>query len=178
MLPSTGDLAPTFAFIGRIGQQLGFDVPTNAVEGYDIAAKISAGFARDAVNSLAGKVDTNTLSALTQATTANSNMSPGAIEEILAIQSGIADYNLALSIAIYEAQLANQSANLAEVERDFIRDNNPETFIEKRRPEFKGTIQRPAEAAPEETDAATQELLRRGYTIDADGNLIPPGQQP
>jgi hypothetical protein len=178
MLPSTGDLAPTFAFIGRIGQQLGFDVPTNAVEGYDIAAKISAGFARDAVNSLAGKVDTNTLAALTQATTANSNMSPGAIEEILAIQSGIADYNLALSIAIYEAQLANQSANLAEVERDFIRNNNPETFIEKRRPEFKGTIQRPAEAAPEETDAATQELLRRGYTIDADGNLIPPGQQP
>jgi hypothetical protein len=178
MLPSTGDLAPTFAFIGRIGQQLGFDVPTNAVEGYDIAAKISAGFARDAVNSLAGKVDTNTLSALTQATTANSNMSPGAIEEILAIQSGIADYNLALSIAIYEAQLANQSANLAEVERDFIRDNNPETFIEKRRPEFKGTIQRPAEAEPEETDAATQELLRRGYTIGADGNLIPPGQQP
>jgi hypothetical protein len=178
MLPSTGDLAPTFAFIGRIGQQLGFDVPTNAVEGYDIAAKISAGFARDAVNSLAGKVDTNTLAALTQATTANSNMSPGAIEEILAIQSGIADYNLALSIAIYEAQLANQSANLAEVERDFIRNNNPETFIEKRRPEFKGTIQRPAEAAPEETDAATQELLRRGYTRDADGNLIPPGQQP
>jgi hypothetical protein len=178
MLPSTGDLAPTFAFIGRIGQQLGFDVPTNAVEGYDIAAKISAGFARDAVNSLAGKVDTNTLAALTQATTANSNMSPGAIEEILAIQSGIADYNLALSIAIYEAQLKNQSANLAEIERDFVRSNNPETFIEKRRPEFKGTIQRPAEAAPEETDAATQELLRRGYTRDADGNLIPPGQQP
>jgi hypothetical protein len=152
MLPSTGDLSSSFALIGRIGQQLGFDVPTDAAEGYDIAAKISAGLARDAISSLAGRVDTNTLDALTRAATANSNMAPGGIEEILAIQSGIADYNLAYSSAQYEAQMKDPNVNLAEVERDFVRNNNPETFIEKRRPEFKGTIQRPAEAAGSGTE--------------------------
>jgi len=160
MLPSTGDLSSSFALIGRIGQQLGFDVPTDAAEGYDIAAKIVAGGARDAVNSLAGRVDTNTLSNLTQATTANSNMAPGAIEEILAIQSGIADYNLAMASSLYEAQIGDPNVNLAEVERNFVRNNNPEAFIEKRRPEFKGTIQRPAdgggtEGTPEIGDVKT-----------------------
>jgi hypothetical protein len=74
-------------------------------------------------------------------------MAPGAIEEILAIQSGIADYNLAYSSAQYEAQMKDPNVNLAEVERNFVQNNNPEAFIEKRRPEFKGTIQRPAEDA-------------------------------
>lgn len=171
MLPSTGDLSSSFALIGRIGQQLGFDVPTDAAEGYDVAAKIAAGLARDAVSGLAGKVDTNTLSNLTQATTANSNMAPGAIEEILAIQSGIADYNLAYSSAQYEAQINDPNVNLAEVERNFVRNNNPEAFIEKRRPEFKGTIKRPAEIAAGggAGDGGVAEL---STSVDADGNPI------
>jgi hypothetical protein len=171
MLPSTGDLSSSFALIGRIGQQLGFDVPTEAAEGYDIAAKIVAGGARDAVNSLAGRVDTNTLSNLTQATTANSNMAPGAIEEILAIQSGIADYNLAMASSLYEAQTNDPNVNLAEVERNFVRNNNPEAFIEKRRPEFKGTIKRPAEiAAGGGTEGGG--VAELSTSVDADGNPI------
>ena len=171
MLPSTGDLSSSFALIGRIGQQLGFDVPTGAAEGYDIAAKIVAGGARDAVNSLAGRVDTNTLSNLTQATTANSNMAPGAIEEILAIQSGIADYNLAMASSLYEAQTNDPNVNLAEVERNFVRNNNPEAFIEKRRPEFKGTIKRPAEAGG---GGGTEGggVAELSTSVDADGNPI------
>ena len=176
MLPSTGDLAPTFAFIGRVGQQLGFDVPTNAAQGYDIASKVIAEEARGAVNELAGSVDTSMLNGIIERSTANPNMEPGAIEELLAIKTGISDYNLALSSAIYEAQINNPNSNLAEVERNFIRNNKPEDFIDKRRPEFVGKINRPAQAAVTELDAAKQELLKRGFTIGPNGEYIPPVQ--
>jgi hypothetical protein len=178
MLPSTGDLAPAFASIGRIGQQLGFNVPTSAAEGYDIASKVIAEEARGAVGELAGSVDTSMLSGIVERSTANPTMSPGAIEELLAIKAGISDYNLALSSAIYEAQINNPNVNLAEVERDFVRNNKPEYFVDKRRPEFVGKIQRPAEASEVDVDAVTQELLGRGYTVGADGKLIPPAPQP
>jgi hypothetical protein len=143
-LPSTGDLAPAFASIGRIGQQLGFNVPTSAAEGYDIASKVIAEEARGAVGELAGSVDTSMLSSIVERSTANPTMSPGAIEELLAIKTGISDYNLALSSVIYEAQINNPNVNLAEVKRDFVRNNKPEDFVDKRRPEFVGKIQRPA----------------------------------
>ena len=146
MMPSTGTLSGWFSKFGNIGQQLGFDVDTSAAEGYDIASKVIAENARSAVNSLAGKVDTSMLGDLIQATTPGPNMTPGAIEEILAIQAGIADYNLALASARMEAQRAGVG-NLAEVERDFVRTNTPASFIEARRDDFAGTIKRPAQAS-------------------------------
>lgn len=176
MLPSTGDLAPTFAFIGRVGQQLGFDVPTDAAQGYDIASKVIAEEARGAVNELAGSVDTSMLNGIIERSTANPTMEPGAIEELLAIKTGISDYNLALSSAIYEAQINDPNANLAEVERNFVRNNKPEDFIDKRRPDFVGKINRPAQAAATEIDAAKQELFKRGFTIGPNGEYVKKAQ--
>jgi len=146
MLPSTGNLSGWFSTYSNIGQQLGLNVDTDAATGYEVASKVIAGSARDAVTSLAGKVDTNTLDGLIRATTPNPDMSPAAIEELLAIQSGIADYNLALANAKMEAQRLGQT-NLAEVEREFTTQNRPADFIDARRDEFKGTIKRPAAAA-------------------------------
>lgn len=169
MLPSTGDLSGIFAFIGRAGQQLGLSVPTNAAEGYDIASKIIAEEARNAVSDLAGSVDTSVLNGLVSQSTANPNMAPGAIEELLAIKSGISDYQLALSNALYEAQVADRNVNLAEVERNFVRNNKPEDFVNQRRPEFKGTIQRPAAPKGE----ITPESAPDGSTsTDAEGKVI------
>lgn len=169
MLPSTGDLSGIFAFIGRAGQQLGLNVPTNAAEGYDIASKIIAEEARNAVSDLAGSVDTSVLNGLVSQSTANPNMAPGAIEELLAIKSGISDYQLALSNALYEAQVADPNVNLAEVERNFVRNNKPEDFVNQRRPEFKGTIQRPAAPKGE----ITPESAPDGSTsTDSEGKVI------
>jgi hypothetical protein len=176
MLPSTGDLAPAFALIGRVGQQLGYDVPTDAATGYDIASKVIAEEARGAVGELAGSVNTSTLNSIIERSTANPNMSPGAIEELLAIKSGIADYNLALSSAIYEAQVNNPNVNLAEVERNFVRENKPEDFVDRRRPEFAGKIQRPAGTAAAAVPAITQSAIDAGYT-DEDWLTAPPEER-
>ena len=169
MLPSTGNLSPTFALIGRVGQQLGFDVPTNATEGYDIATKVIAQRAQEAIQSLAGNADTNVVNNLISSTTPNPSLSPAANEELLAIQAGIADYNFALAMAMDEA-MRKGTLNLAEAKRDFIANNSPADYIDRRRPEFKGTIKRPAESIqrpddiPEDAWSVMTEEERRAVT--------------
>jgi hypothetical protein len=138
-LPTTGILSPWIATFGNVATQLGLTESSDAATAYEKAMKVISGDIETSLSQLGGSVDTSVLAAAIRNARANPSMTGGAIEELLAIRAGMADYQIRRAEALNAAR-RDPNANLAQVDREFAFNNPVEKFVDARRPEFEGTI--------------------------------------
>jgi hypothetical protein len=138
-IPSTGVLSPWVATFGNVATQLGLAESSDAATAYEKAMKVISGDIEASMAQLGGSVDTSVMAAAIRNARANPTMTAGAIEELLAIRAGMADYQIKRAEALNLAR-RNPNANLAQVDREFAYDNPIEGFVEARRSQYEGTI--------------------------------------
>ncbi|UOF80297.1 internal virion protein D [Caudoviricetes sp.] len=138
-MPTTGNLSPWISTFGNVATQLGVVDSSDAATGYEKAIKVISSDIENSMSQLGGSVDTSVLANAVRNARPGPNMTPGAIEELLAVRAGIADYQIARSEALNRAR-RDPNANLAQVDREFAYEHPIEEYVDVRRPQYEGTI--------------------------------------
>lgn len=138
-MPTTGNLSPWISTFGNVATQLGVVDSSDAATGYEKAIKVISSDIESSMSQLGGSVDTSVLANAVMNARPGPNMTSGAIEELLAIRAGIADYQIARSEALNMAR-KDPKANLAQVDREFAYEHPIEEYVDVRRPQYEGTI--------------------------------------
>lgn len=142
-MPSTGPLAGWFSTVGGIANEFGIPVGSDAATGYQTAYKTLADEALTSMADLAGTVDTSTLARQIQGSNPTPEMTPQAIEHVLAIRAAVSDYQVAMADYLNKAMAdpSNAGKNLAQLQREFAANNDIANFVAQEDQKYAGMIE-------------------------------------
>ena len=142
-MPSTGPLTGWFSTVGGIANEFGIPIGSDAATGYQTAYKTLADEALTSMADLAGTVDTSTLAKQIQGSNPTPEMTPRAIEHVLAIRAAVSDYQVAMADYLNKAMADPQNAgkNLAQLQREFAASNDIANFVAQEDQKYAGAIE-------------------------------------
>jgi hypothetical protein len=153
-MPTTGPLAGWASTAGSYLTELGLMPESDAATGYQTAYKTLADEALTTMADLAGTVDTSTLAREIQNSNPTPEMTPRAIEHVLAIRAAVSDYQLAMNDYLNKAMAdpSNAGKNLAQLQREFAANNDIANFVAQEDQKYAGMVE---PIKPADVDATT-----------------------
>jgi hypothetical protein len=172
-MPTTGPLAGWASTFGGLVTQLGLMPESDAATGYQTAYKTLADEALTTMADLAGTVDTSTLARQIQNSNPTPEMTPRAIEHVLAIRAAVSDYQIAMADYLNKAMADpnNSGKNLAQLQREFAANNDIADFVEQQDKKYAGTIEpiMPADMDPKIWSQMSKEKKRAWIASESQG---------